>query len=126
MNLYEIRSDSIVHRIGGSDVDNLRLKTLEENLVPPGISLFACDTPEEAAAQIRKAFPHATRLLEASRTVGSATVESLRQIGFDVIADPTKRFSNHVRLIHPNGIAGFNITHLRRLSETFRDTTWSE
>jgi hypothetical protein len=120
---FEIRTDSLVHRIGGSGVDNLRLKLPERKLNPPGISVFVCETAEEAAYQVREAFPHATRLLEASRTVASATVEAIRQIGFDVISNPTRRFANHARLVHSEGVAGFADENLKRLTAAFRDTT---
>jgi hypothetical protein len=115
MEPLQILPNSLVHRIGGSQVENLRLKPLEAKLVPPGISLFVCDTPEQAAEQMRREFPLATRLIEASRTVASATVQAIRRTGFDVIGDPTKRFPNHARLIHAQGITGFNDEQLARL-----------
>jgi hypothetical protein len=118
----EIRPESLVHRIGGSGLHNLRLKLPEIELHPPGI----CETSEEAAYQVRRAFPHATRLLAASQTIASATVEAVRYAGFDVISDPTRRFVNHARIIHPDGLAGFADESLKRLSAAFRDMAWSE
>jgi hypothetical protein len=118
----QIRTESLVHRIGGSALDNLQLKLPEMELDPPGFSVFLCETAEDAAYQVREAFPHATRLLAASQTVASATVEAIRRAGFDVISDPTRRFANHARLIHPDGVGGFVDENLKRLSAAFRDT----
>src|SRR5262245_58803143 len=85
-----------LHRIGGGRADNLRLKPAEAAIDPPGISLLHCPTPEEAAHQIRSAFPAATRLHEAAKVMGSATAERIRAAGFDVISDPTRRLPNHI------------------------------
>jgi hypothetical protein len=51
-----------MHRIGGSNVENLRLKSPETMLDPPGISLLQAPSPGEAARQMREAFPAATAL----------------------------------------------------------------
>lgn len=104
-----------IHRIGGGGVDNLRLK--------PGISVLKAPTPGEAARQIREAFPAARALGEAARVVGSTTVEKIRAAGFDIIADPTKRFPNHHRIVHPDGTSGFDDEHLRKLSDAFSNTS---
>jgi hypothetical protein len=112
-----------IHRIGGGSVDNLRLKPREATLDPPGISVLRTPTPSEAARQIRGAFPGATGLHEAAKVVGSTTTEKIRDAGFDVIPNPTKRLPNHHRLIHPDGVAGFSEENLKRLSEAFTDTS---
>lgn len=112
-----------IHRIGGGSVDNLRLKPREATLSPPGISVVRCDAPAEAAAQMRAAFPHATALHEAARTVGSVSVELIRGAGFDIIHKPSGTLPNHYRIIHPDGAAGFNDENLARLSEAFEDAT---
>jgi len=117
-----IPPDTTIHRIGGGGVGNLRLKEKEESLDPPGISVFLGGMPDEAAEQIRQTFPQATRLLLAAERVGSATVEAIRQAGFDVIVDPTRHFANHARLIHKDGVNGFTETRLQALSQAFQDT----
>ena len=56
--------------------------------------------------------------------VGTADIEKIRDAGFDVIEDPTNKFPNHGRLIHPTlGAAGFTPDNLAKLSPVFTDTT---
>lgn len=116
---------TVIHRIGGGRVENLRLKAKETTLKPPGISVFFGRMPAFVAEQIRRTFPHATRLLEATETIGSSTVAAIRAVGFDVIADPTHHFANHARLTHPDGVDGFSDANLGRLSEVFTNTVRS-
>lgn len=110
-----------LYRIGGGSIENLRLKPMERDLVPPGVSVLLGGSPEAAARALRGAFPHATQLREASNIVGASTVELVRQAGFDVIPDPTKKLPNHGRLIHQRGIAGFVDANLQKLSRVFQD-----
>src|SRR5262249_12866993 len=110
-------------RSGGSSVENLRLKPREAALNPPGISLLYAPSPREAARQIREAFPVADELHGAAQVIGSTTAENIRRAGFDVIPNPTKRLPNHYRLIHPDGVAGFNEENLARLSAVFTETS---
>jgi hypothetical protein len=112
-----------MHRIGGSSVENLRLKPRETTLSPPGISLLHAPSPREAVCQIREAFPAADELHAAAPVIGSTTVEKIRSTGFDIIPNPTKRLPHHYRLIHPDGIAGFNDENLARLSAVFTETS---
>ena len=84
-----------MHRIGGSSVENLRLKPREATLNPPGISLLHAPAPREAARQMREAFPAADELHAAAQVIGSTTVEKIRSAGFDVIPNSTKRLPNH-------------------------------
>jgi hypothetical protein len=112
-----------MHRIGGSSVDNLRLKSREATLNPPGISLLHARSPGEAARQIREAFPAADGLHAAAQVIGSTTVGNIRGVGFDVIPNPTKKLPNHYRLIHPDGVAGFSDENLTRLSAVFTETS---
>jgi hypothetical protein len=114
------------HRIGGGRLENLRLKPQEAWLNPPGISLLKSPTPEQAARQMREAFPAATDLHETSRVVGSASLEGIRSAGCDVISNPTRKLPNHHRLIHPEGVAGFSDENLKGLSKAFTDTGESE
>jgi hypothetical protein len=116
------RSASDLHRIGGGSFENLRMKPQEARLSPPGISLLKSPTPSEAASHVRRAFPEAAGLSQASKIVGSASIEGIRSAGFDVIPNPTKKLPNHHRLIHSDGVAGFSDENLRRLSEAFIDT----
>ena len=111
-----------MHRIGGGSVENLRLKPAEETLPPPGISVLGGGTPAEAAAQIRSAFPGAANLQALAEWVGSATVEDIHKAGFEVRPDPTRRFVNHCRIVHPDGVAGFGEPNLTVLSRTFVNT----
>lgn len=80
------------------------------------------DTPKEAADQIRKAFPRATNLQKSAECVGSTCVSKIRDAGFDLISDPTKKFPNYHRLVHPDGVNGFTPENLDRLSKAFTNT----
>ncbi len=111
------------HRIGGGQATNLSLKPTEARLNPPGISVLLGGTPEDAARDVRTALPHATRLHQAARTVGTATVDDIRAAGFEVIPDPSANFPNHARLIHPDGVAGFTAVNLERLARVFNNTS---
>jgi hypothetical protein len=111
-----------VHRIGGTSIENLRLKAKEVNLKPPGISVLKTQTPAEAAAEIRAAYPQATELHEAAATIGSATIEAIRGAGFDVIDLPSRRLPNHCRIIHAEGTSGFTDENLARLAGVFTNT----
>ena len=114
-------SDEGVHRIGGRNVENLRLKAGEVSLNPPGISVLIGGQPFDAADQMRGAFPAAGKLHELTLTVATTSFAAIRSAGFDLIPDPTRRFPNHHRLIHPNGLAGFNTENLARLSAVLID-----
>ena len=83
MNDESLAPGSCVHRIGGGDVENLRLKSKEMGLSPPGISVL---------------------------------------LG---IADPTRHFPNHARIVHRDGVRGFRDANLRGLSRAFTNTTRS-
>ena len=111
-----------LHRIGGGSAENLRLKTREVQLEPPGISVLKASAPGEAARQIMETFADAKRLQQAARVVGSSSVDKIRSAGFEVIAKPTRKLPNHHRIIHPEGAAGFNEDNLKKLSEVFKDT----
>ncbi len=120
---YERESPGEIHRIGGGTIENLRLKPAETALNPAGISVLKAATPGEAASQIRSAFPKAQGLHEAAKTIGSTSVELIRSIGFDIIANPTKKLPNHCRIIHPNGASGFNKENLANLERIFTNST---
>ncbi len=117
----EVKGD--IHRIGGASIENLRLKPKEATLNPPGISVLKTPTPADAAAEMRAAYPDATGLHEAAKTIGSSTSEAIRSVGFDVIPKQSKRLPNHYRLIHPDGTGGFIDENLARLAEVFTNTT---
>jgi RHS repeat-associated protein len=116
-----LTGDEGIHRVGGNAIENLRLKPAEAALSPPGISVLKGGSPQDAARQMREAFPKATKLHEASKTVGTSTAEQIRQAGFDVISDPTKNFPNHHRVTHPDGVEGFSDKNLEKLSEAFKN-----
>jgi hypothetical protein len=116
--------ETAVHRVGGGGLANLRLKPKEEALKPPGFSVLLGGTAVEAARQMRQAFPDPrkyARLHAQAETVGTTTVAALRAVGFDVMPDPSARFPNHARVIHPDGLAGFTDANLERLSQVIQD-----
>jgi hypothetical protein len=55
--------------------------------------------------------------------VGTTTAMAIRQAGFEIVPDPTNRFPNHARLIHPDDAEGFTDENLERLSQAFQNTT---
>ena len=112
----------MVHRVGGGSVANLRLSLLDAQQILPGISVFLHGTPREDAAQMRHAFPGSRKWRETAHTVGTTTAAAIREAGFDVAPDPTTRFPNHTRVMHPQGVAGFTDEHLATLAAIFRDT----
>jgi hypothetical protein len=118
----EITPDTVVHRVGGGSVTNLRLSPLDAQQTPPGISVLLRGTPQDAATQMRRAFPGSRKWRETAHTVGTAIVAAIQEVGFDVVPDPTARFPNHARLIHPQGVMGFTDENLATLAATFRDT----
>jgi anthranilate phosphoribosyltransferase len=118
-----IAADVVLHRVGGGSVSNLRLSPLDLQQTPPGLSVLLNGTPQEAATQMRRAFPGSRKWRQTAGTVASATAAAVRQAGFDVVADPTTRFPNHALLIHPTGAAGFTDANLATLARTFTETT---
>jgi hypothetical protein len=112
-----------MHRIEGSDVENLRLKPREAMLNPPSISLLQAPSPGEAARQMREAFPAADELNKPAQVIGSTTIDNIRRAGFEVIPNPTRKLPNHYRLVHPDGVAGFNDENLARPSAVFTETS---
>ncbi len=118
---HEIPDDAPIHRIGGGSAGNLALKPAETTLTPPGISTFHGGTPAKAAEAMRRQY---RRIAPRDQTVVStATAGRIREAGFDVIMDPTKRFPQHARLIHPDGADGFTQENLERLAQAFEDHT---
>lgn len=120
----EITPETVVHRIGGGSVVNLCLSPLDAQQTPPGISILLHGTPQEAATQMRRAFPGSRKWRETAHTVGTTSAAAIREAGFDIVPDPTTRFPNHARLIHPQGVEGFTDEYLATLAATFRDTVW--
>jgi hypothetical protein len=118
----EITPDTVVHRVGGGSVANLRLSLLDAQQTPPGISVLLHGTPQEAAAQMRRAFPGSRKWRETAQTVGTTTAAAIREAGFDIVPDPTTRFPHHARLMHPQDVAGFADENLVTLAATFHDT----
>jgi hypothetical protein len=125
----DIASDTVVHRIGGKEIANLRLKPREQTLQPPGISLLAGGTPAEAAEQMRQAFPDPVkfaRIRGSCSVVASATVAAIQVVGFEVRSEPSTKFPNHARLTHPEGVAGFSDANLALLVSVFNETATPE
>ena len=119
----EIAPETVVHRIGGGNVANLRLSPVDCQETPPGISVLLGGTPQEASTQMRQAFPRSRKWQQGAKTVGTTTAGAIRQAGFNVVPDPTSRFPNHSRLIHPHGALGFTDENLEGLGPAFQDTT---
>jgi hypothetical protein len=112
------------HRIGGGAAANPALRPAEAALDPPGISVLMGGTPAEAAADMRRVFGPISSLGKKARVVGTAELEQVREMGFDVIPDSTTNFPDHGRLIHPTqGAAGFTRENLDNRSRIFADTT---
>ena len=111
-----------IHRIGGASIENLRLKTQEAALDPPGISVLRATSAAEAARQMRAAYPKAARLHEAAKVVGSSSADLIRSAGFDVTPMPSRHLPTHHRIIHPAGSAGFTDENLARLAAAFVNT----
>jgi hypothetical protein len=119
LNFIATDSSRDIHRIGGGNVENLKLKPGEAQLRPPGISVLKSESPIDAAKQIKEAFPNATDLHETAKVVGSTNEKLIKSTGFDLMPDPTKKFKNHHRLIHPAGVDGFSEENLVKLSKVF-------
>ena len=114
---------TVVNRIGGNAIENLRMSEGEKKLNPPGISVLMNCPPCAAAKQMTDTFPKVKKLQEASKTVASGPIEAIREAGFDVIYNPTNNFPNHGRIIHPEGEVGFNDANLKKLSSALNTTT---
>jgi hypothetical protein len=119
----DIPPETVVHHVGGGSMANLRLSPLDAQQTPPGLSGLMGGTPLEAADQLRRAFPRSRKWLQSAHTVGTTTAAAIREAGFEIVPDPTARFPNHARLIHPRGVAGFTDEKLQILAATFRNTT---
>jgi hypothetical protein len=119
----DISPETVVHRVGGGSVANLRLSPLDAQQTPPGLSVLLGGTPPEAADQLRRAFPRSRKWLQSVHTVGTTTAAAIREAGFEIVPDPTARFPNHARLMHSRGVAGFTDENLQILAATFRNTT---
>src|SRR5437588_6357356 len=115
----DLAPDTVVHRIGGAEVANLRLKSTEQKLAPSGFSVLMGGTPKQAADQMRRAYPNALRLHEAAKTVASATVAAIRKAGFEVQVTSSRHFPNHARVVHSEGVAGFSDVNLGELAKAF-------
>lgn len=122
-NPADIPDDAVVHRVGGGTVSNLRLSHLDAQELPPGISVLRGGTPQEAAAQMRGAFGRSKKWQAACSVVATVTAGALRQAGFEVVPDPTNRFANHARIIHPQAQAGFADDALAQLAQMMTTTT---
>jgi hypothetical protein len=95
-------------------------------LVPPGFSVLVGGTAEDAAEQMRRAFPDPqtfAKLHAASATVGSATVAAIRAAGYHVQLLPTTNFPNHGRIVHPDPAMGFADDSLQQLAQAFMNTS---
>ena len=117
-----LADDAVVHRMDGASVANLTLQDRDTAIEPPGLSVLAGGTPAEAATQMRRAL-HMIERWGSGRPimVASATVGEVRSAGFDVIPWPTRRLSNHARIVHPDGADGFAADDLIRLSRIFHE-----
>lgn len=117
-----IAPDTVVHRLHGCRVANLRLVPLDLTATPPGVSVFIGGTPAEAVAQMRAEFG-GRKKWRPPLTVATATVAAIRQAGYDVIFAPTERFANHGRIVHPLNQGGFSDANLFVLAAVFQEST---
>ncbi|MCE3602623.1 RHS domain-containing protein, partial [Massilia sp. P8910] len=75
-------------------------------LNPPGISLIRAGSPAEAMDIWNNAFRDRPAV-----SIGEVSAKDIRAAGYDVIHDPSKKGAlreNHARLVHPDGVDGFN------------------
>jgi hypothetical protein len=117
----DIADDTIVHRVGGGQVDNLRLSPVDAQLTPPGLSVLRGGTPHDALRQIREQFPRSKKW-RAVTSVGTITAGAIRHAGFDIVPDGTARFPNHARIVHRDGVPGFSDEKLAPLSQAMTHT----
>ena len=119
INGQSLSDETKVFRIGGASIDNLKLKDAEKKLNPPGISVIRANDEKEAGDIMKKAFPKATKLHEQinSGNIAEMKAKDIREVGFDVIHNPTENIGEpHARIIHPEGVTGFNNDNLEKLS----------
>jgi len=119
----DIAPDTVVHRVGGGAVANLRLSPIDARESPPGISVLLGGTPQEAADQMRRVFPRSRKWQAAAKTVGTTNAAAIRNAGFAIVPNSTDRFPNHARVIHANGVAGFTDQNLAVLAAAYKNTT---
>jgi hypothetical protein len=88
-------------------------------LDPPGVSLIRANSAQEAMQLWNKVFP--TRQVDLSSIRGTTAAE-IREAGFDAIHNPSrgKLGDAHARLIHPEGVDGFNDSNLKKLDSKFK------
>jgi hypothetical protein len=112
--------DTIVHRLGAATTAGFQPKPAELALNPPGISVLLGGSAADAMTAMRTVYPRSKKW-QAAGSVSSATVALVQVAGFDVIADPTPNFSNHARIVHPLGAAGFTDENLTALAGVFTE-----
>ena len=120
--IIPVPEETVVHRIGGASVENLRLGDLDRSAFPPGISVLLGGSPEEAADRIRRAFKNSKKWQRLSKRIASSTAGEIFGFGFSVIECATHKLPNHGRIIHPAGIDGFEDSNLIALSRAFQLT----
>lgn len=113
----------LLHRIGGSSLENLHLKPREAALDIPGISVIKARRPGDAANEIRTGLPKAFELHKQANMIVTASAAAIRSTGFEVIPVSSTALPNHYRIIHPDGIAAFADDNLVRLTEVFHNST---
>ena len=119
----DIPAETVVYRVGGGSVAILRLSSLDAKQTPPGISVLLGGTAQGAAAQLRGAFPRSRKWRQTTHTIGTTTAAAIREAGFEIVPEPTARFPNHARLVHPKGVPGFSDENLQILAAAFQNTT---
>lgn len=101
-NIYRVSTEGPYN----FDFNPRELAAIESGkLNPPGVSVIRAGSPEEATGIWNKAFPN-----RPATSVGEMNAQEIRAAGYDVIHDPSKGAlgENHARLIHPDGVKGFN------------------
>ena len=90
------------------------MKVGKESIVGAIAALEAWEKRDHAAVRARE---------QGHLDLWIARLKDLPGVTAEIVPDPTSRFPNHARLIHPGGALGFTDTNLRLLAQTFQDTT---
>ena len=111
-----------IHRIGGASVENLRLKPRSGPRRPRDLRHRA-PTAKVAANEMRTGLPKAKGAPRGGENhrLDHGRSDSQRRLRYH--PHGLHALPNHHRIIHPEGVAGFNDENLARLAEVFVNTT---
>lgn len=117
--IIDVSPNTLVHRIGGAHIENLRLSELDLKASPPGISVLLFESAEDASERMKLAFKFSKKWKRTASRVSTAVAADIAAAGFQVIDCPTHALPNHGRIIHTEGISGFTDENLARLIAAF-------